>query len=86
MVESYGIDHTAFQCRRSQCIAVKDGTFSYPTGWFFSNVSQEQLEGSLRDHDLPLNQVVSPYISRSKHTANGDSQTHVISQNRSGPQ
>ena len=44
-----------------QCIAVKDGTFSYPTGWFFSNVSQEQLEGSLRDHDLPLNQVVSPY-------------------------
>ena len=41
-----------------QCIAVKDGTFSYPTGWFFSNVSQEQLEGSLRDHDLPLNQVV----------------------------
>ena len=70
-----------------QCIAVKDGTFSYPTGWFFSNVSQEQLEGSLRSHDLPLNQVVSPYISRSKHTANGDSQTHVISQNQtSGPE
>jgi glyoxylase-like metal-dependent hydrolase (beta-lactamase superfamily II) len=44
-----------------QCIAVNDGTFSYPPDWFFSNVPQEQLEGSLRDHNLPLNQVVSPY-------------------------
>src|SRR6266478_604822 len=55
-----------------QCIAINDGTFSYPTDWFFSNVPQEQLEGSLRDHDLPLNQVVSPYtclvVKTGKHT------------------
>ena len=44
-----------------QCIAINDGTFSYPTDWFFSNVPQEQLEGSLRDHNLSLTQVVSPY-------------------------
>jgi glyoxylase-like metal-dependent hydrolase (beta-lactamase superfamily II) len=44
-----------------QCIAVKDGTFSYPTDWFFSNVPLEQLEDSFRDHNLPSNQVVSPY-------------------------
>jgi glyoxylase-like metal-dependent hydrolase (beta-lactamase superfamily II) len=50
-----------FHIGEIQCVAISDGTFSYPTGWFFSNVSQEQLEGSLRDHDLPLNQVVSPY-------------------------
>jgi glyoxylase-like metal-dependent hydrolase (beta-lactamase superfamily II) len=50
-----------FSVGEIQCVAISDGTFSYPTGWFFSNVSQEQLEESLRDHDLPLNQVVSPY-------------------------
>lgn len=54
-------DREPFSVGEIQCIAISDGTFSYPTGWFFSNVSQEQLEGSLRDHDLPLNQVVSPY-------------------------
>lgn len=43
------------------CIAISDGTFSYPTDWFFLNVPQEQLEDTLRDHGLPLNHVVSPY-------------------------
>jgi hypothetical protein len=41
-----------------QCIAISDGTFSYPVNWVFSNVPEEQLEGSLRDHNLPSNQVV----------------------------
>ena len=50
-----------FSVGEIQCIAISDGTFSYPTDWFFSNVPQEQLEGSLRAHDLPSNQVVSPY-------------------------
>ncbi len=50
-----------FSVGEIQCVAINDGTFSYPTGWFFSNVSQGQLEESLRDHDFPLNQVVSPY-------------------------
>ena len=44
-----------------QCIAISDGTFSYPANWVFSNVPQEQLEDSLRDHDLPSNKVVTPY-------------------------
>lgn len=44
-----------------QCIAINDGTFSYPPDWFFSNVPQEQLQESLRNRDLPLNQVISPY-------------------------
>jgi hypothetical protein len=44
-----------------RCIAINDGTFSYPPNWFFSNVPQEQLESSLRDHNLSLTQVVSPY-------------------------
>jgi hypothetical protein len=54
-----------------QCIAINDGTFSYPPDWFFSNVPQEQLESSLRDHTLSLTQVISPYtclvIEAGKH-------------------
>ena len=54
-----------------QCIAINDGTFSYPPEWFFSNVPQEQLESSLRDHNLSLTQVISPYtclvIETGKH-------------------
>jgi glyoxylase-like metal-dependent hydrolase (beta-lactamase superfamily II) len=44
-----------------QCVAISDGTFAYPANWIFSNVPQEQLEGSLRDHELPANQVETPY-------------------------
>ncbi len=44
-----------------ECIAISDGTFAYPANWVFSNVPPEQLEGDLRDHDLPSNQVVTPY-------------------------
>jgi hypothetical protein len=39
-----------------QCIAIKDGTFPYPTDWFFSNVPKAQLE----DNDLRLNHIVGP--------------------------
>jgi glyoxylase-like metal-dependent hydrolase (beta-lactamase superfamily II) len=44
-----------------QCVAISDGTFSYPPDWMFSNVPQEQLEDTLRERDLPSNQVVTPY-------------------------
>jgi glyoxylase-like metal-dependent hydrolase (beta-lactamase superfamily II) len=44
-----------------QCIAISDGTFAYPVSWMFSNVPKEQLESSLRDHALPLNEYLSPF-------------------------
>jgi glyoxylase-like metal-dependent hydrolase (beta-lactamase superfamily II) len=50
-----------FSVGEIQCTAISDGTFSYPVGWFFSNVPQDHLEASLRDHKLPLNQVLSSY-------------------------
>jgi hypothetical protein len=40
-----------------QCIAIKDGTFPYPTDWFFSNVRKAQLE----DYDLGLSHIVGSY-------------------------
>ncbi len=51
----------SFSVGEIQCIAISDGTFSYPTNWVFSNVPQKQLEDSLRDHELPSDQVVTPY-------------------------
>ena len=51
----------SFRVGGIQCIAISDGTFSYPIEWIFSNAPKEQLEGSLSNHDLPFNQVVTPY-------------------------
>jgi glyoxylase-like metal-dependent hydrolase (beta-lactamase superfamily II) len=45
-----------------ECVAVQDGTFSYPANWLFSNVPQEQIESSLRERGLPTAQVETPYI------------------------
>jgi glyoxylase-like metal-dependent hydrolase (beta-lactamase superfamily II) len=44
-----------------QCIAIHDGTFAYPPGWLFSNVPPEQVEASLREHNLPTAHVETPY-------------------------
>jgi len=50
-----------FRVGEVACTAVTDGTFSYPTPWLFSNVAQEQVEGSLRERGLPTDKVESPY-------------------------
>lgn len=54
-------DTKSFSVGEIQCIAISDGTFSYPTNWVFSNVPQKQLEDTLRDHELPSDQIVTPY-------------------------
>jgi glyoxylase-like metal-dependent hydrolase (beta-lactamase superfamily II) len=50
-----------FKIGEFECVAVSDGTFSYPTGWFFSNVAQDQVESSLRERSLPTANIESPY-------------------------
>jgi glyoxylase-like metal-dependent hydrolase (beta-lactamase superfamily II) len=54
-------DRQSFEVGEIHCVALNDGTFNYPTNWLFSNVAQEQIEGALRDHNLPVDQVQSPY-------------------------
>ncbi len=44
-----------------ECIALCDGTFSYPPAWFFINVPQEQWETSLRERSLPTAHIETPY-------------------------
>jgi glyoxylase-like metal-dependent hydrolase (beta-lactamase superfamily II) len=62
----------SFTVGEIQCHAISDGTFAYPTNWFFSNVPQPELEGSLRSRNLAIDQVVSPYtcllVKTGKHT------------------
>src|SRR5216684_2566531 len=43
------------------CVAVSDGTFTYPSGVFVANVPVERFEQELRDRALPPHEVVSPY-------------------------
>jgi glyoxylase-like metal-dependent hydrolase (beta-lactamase superfamily II) len=50
-----------FHVGNIECVAVSDGTFSYPTGWLFSNVAKEELEARLRERGLPTTHVESPY-------------------------
>jgi glyoxylase-like metal-dependent hydrolase (beta-lactamase superfamily II) len=44
-----------------ECIAVSDGEFSYPAGWLFSNVPQDQIESTLAARNLPPTHVNTPY-------------------------
>jgi glyoxylase-like metal-dependent hydrolase (beta-lactamase superfamily II) len=54
-----------------ECIAVTDGTFSYPTAWLFSNVAQDELDTKFRERNIPIGNVESPYtcllIKSGKH-------------------
>jgi glyoxylase-like metal-dependent hydrolase (beta-lactamase superfamily II) len=51
----------SFSVGEIECVAISDGTFSYPADWMFSNVPQEDLEDVLPKHDLPSNQIETPY-------------------------
>jgi glyoxylase-like metal-dependent hydrolase (beta-lactamase superfamily II) len=52
---------TTFNVGEIECVALSDGTFTYPATWFFSNVPNQQLEDKLREANFPPNEVVSPY-------------------------
>jgi glyoxylase-like metal-dependent hydrolase (beta-lactamase superfamily II) len=51
----------SFRIGSVQCLAVSDGSFSYPTNWFFSNVPQEDLERELRARQLEPDRIISTY-------------------------
>jgi glyoxylase-like metal-dependent hydrolase (beta-lactamase superfamily II) len=65
------LNSARFNVGEVQCVAVSDGTFSYPLGWLFSNVPQEEVESSLRQRKLPATHVESPYtcllVTTGKH-------------------
>jgi glyoxylase-like metal-dependent hydrolase (beta-lactamase superfamily II) len=52
---------TRFNVGEIECVALNDGTFSYPTAWLFSNVEQNEVENSLRERGFSASSVESPY-------------------------
>jgi glyoxylase-like metal-dependent hydrolase (beta-lactamase superfamily II) len=50
-----------FHVGEIECLAVTDGTFSYPTNWIFSNVDRQQIESALRERGLSTEHVETPY-------------------------
>jgi glyoxylase-like metal-dependent hydrolase (beta-lactamase superfamily II) len=61
MAVSMPLNRERFQIGEFDCIALSDGTFNYPTNWMFSNVPPDQLEHRLRERNLPVDQIESPY-------------------------
>lgn len=45
-----------------ECLAVSDGTFTYPSEAFVANVPTERFDQELQDRNLPPREVISPYI------------------------
>ncbi len=44
-----------------KCVSISDGAFNYPLESFFVNVPRGQIEETLRQHDLPTEQITTPY-------------------------
>ena len=50
-----------FELGDYECVSVADGTADYPLTNFFANASLEQIEEALRQRDLPIDYVTTPY-------------------------
>ena len=44
-----------------ECVCLLDGTMDYPIQNFYSNVPLEQVEEALRQHNLPVEFITTPY-------------------------
>ena len=60
-----------FKVGTIECIAVSDGTFAYAPDTIVANAPLERFEQELRDHNLPTNEIISPYtcllVNTGKH-------------------
>ncbi len=50
-----------FDLGRFGCDSLSDGAFNYPLESFFADVPSEQVQETLRQHDLPTEQIITPY-------------------------
>ena len=64
-----------FKLGNFECMCLSDGGYNYPPQNFFANVSKEQVENLLRQRNLPINRVWTPYTYLSVYT--GDHQVLV---------
>jgi glyoxylase-like metal-dependent hydrolase (beta-lactamase superfamily II) len=50
-----------FKLGKFDCICINDGGFNYPPAQFFNNVEKEQLDPVLIEHNLPVDNIYTPY-------------------------
>ena len=50
-----------FRIGEFECISTGDGALNYPPETLFANVPSEQVEETLRERGLPVDQVTTPY-------------------------
>ena len=50
-----------FKLGKFDCICINDGGFNYPPAQFFKNVEKEQLDPVLIKHNLPTDNIYTPY-------------------------
>lgn len=50
-----------FDLGKFGCFSIRDGAFNYPLGSFFAGVPGEQVGATLRRHNLPTEQITTPY-------------------------
>ncbi|HSM57189.1 MAG TPA: MBL fold metallo-hydrolase [Candidatus Sulfomarinibacteraceae bacterium] len=55
------VDHYRFTVGEFDCYSFSDGHFNYPLDVFFANADRPALERALRQRDLPLEHVTTPY-------------------------
>ncbi len=65
-----------------ECIALNDGNFNYSLESFFANAPKEQLEESLRQHNLPTTHVASVrtclFVDMGQHQLPGSGRLAVV--------
>lgn len=44
-----------------ECVSISDGSFNYPLESFFANAPTNELEANLRQYDLPVDHITTPY-------------------------
>jgi glyoxylase-like metal-dependent hydrolase (beta-lactamase superfamily II) len=54
-------DSYRFKLGDLECVSLSDGSVDYPLKNFFANVPIEQVEEALRQHNLPVDYVTTPY-------------------------
>jgi glyoxylase-like metal-dependent hydrolase (beta-lactamase superfamily II) len=50
-----------FEVGEFECVCVSDGALNYPPESFFANVPLERVEEALRERNLPIAQIMTPY-------------------------
>jgi hypothetical protein len=50
-----------FQLGEFECVSLSDGSVDYPLKNLFANVPIEQVEEALRQRNLPVEHVTTPY-------------------------